>query len=98
MPTTTNIDNHEVLVTGQLIKTARLAQEWFEDLDEPEQMVAALTRGPVRADILTFWQRLPDLEPKYSHYTEWEEIAALPVTTYEHWWSEQIKSRTRGLI
>jgi len=29
---------------------------------------------------------------------EWEEIAALPVQSYDHWWNHQIKSRIRNLI
>ena len=29
---------------------------------------------------------------------EWDDIAVLPVKSYDDWWSKQIKSRTRGLI
>jgi hypothetical protein len=98
MTTSVQFHDHEVVIDGPLLKSARLEQEWYEDLEKPEELIAALSEGPSRADILTFWQRLPDVEPRYQHHTEWEEIAALPVTTYDHWWSQQIKSRTRGLI
>lgn len=93
--------NHDLVVAGTLLKVARLEQEWYEDVDEPEDMIGALASGPgagSRADLFTFWQRLPDVTPRYDYHLELEQIAALPVSTYEHWWSDQIKSRTRGLI
>ncbi len=98
MSTSLRIHDLDVVIGGSLLRKARLDQEWYEDLEKPEELIAALSEQPSRADILTFWQRLPDLEPRYPYYTEWEEVAALPVTTYEHWWSNQIKSRTRGLV
>jgi hypothetical protein len=98
MTTSVKVQGHYVVVRGTVLKVARLEQEWFEDLDDPEQMAAALSTTSPRADILSFWQRLPNVEPQYRYHTEWEEIAALPISSYDHWWSNQIKSRTRGLI
>lgn len=98
MSTPVTINGQNVVIAGNLLKVARLEQEWYEDLEEPRNLIQALSTTRPRADILTFWQRLPDLQPKYDFYTEWEEIAALPVTTYDNWWNNQIKSRTRGLI
>jgi hypothetical protein len=92
------INDHNLLISGTFLKEARLDQEWYEDLHAPEAVVAALAGARPQADIFTFWQRLPDVVPRYAYHTEWEDIAALPVTTYDDWWSRQIKSRTRGLI
>jgi hypothetical protein len=92
------IHDRNVMVSGTLLKEARLEQEWYEDVDDPESLIAALRHESVKPDILTFWQRLPDSAPRYPYHMEWEEVAALPITTYDRWWSEQIKSRTRGLI
>jgi hypothetical protein len=39
---------------------------------------------------------MPDVEPKFPYHLEWEENAVLPVTTYDHWWNSQIKSRVRN--
>ena len=52
----------------------------------------------VKVDIFTFCQRLPETTPKYKYYMEWYDIAVLPVKSYEHWWSKQIKTRTRGKV
>lgn len=86
-------------VGGAPVRVARLEDEWYEDLDEPAGVIEGL-RGnrEVRADLLTFVQRLPHTEPRFSYYFEWEDIAALPVSTYEHWWKSQIKSRVRNQI
>jgi hypothetical protein len=76
-----------------------LEDEWYDDVRDPESVIAALKNSTgFKPDIFTFWQRLPDLEPKYSFHTEWEEIAVLPIESYDHWFNKQIKSRTRGLI
>ena len=98
MTSSLKFHDHDVVIAGSLLREARLDQEWYEDLENPEELIAALSGGRPKADILTFWQRLPDTEPRYRYHTEWEEIAALPITTYDQWWSTQIKSRTRGLI
>jgi hypothetical protein len=91
----------DLVITGSLLKVARLDQEWYEDVDDPDRLIAALNgseaSGP-RADLFTFWQRLPDIVPKYGYHHEVESIAALPISTFDYWWSHQIKSRTRGLI
>jgi hypothetical protein len=92
------IGDQAVLVSGRALKVARLEDEWFEDVRDPDELTDALSRMRPQADILTFWQRLPDVEPRYAFRTEWEDIAAMPVSTYDHWWNHQIKSRTRGLI
>jgi hypothetical protein len=96
--TSLTLHGHDVTVTGRLIREARLQEEWFEDVDDPNELIASLTAGSAKADIFTFWQRLPDTTPKYPYYREADEIAALRIVSYEDWWSNQLKSRTRGLI
>ncbi len=79
--------------------TVRLEDEWYEDLEDPYAVMAALEKGVgFKPDLLTFWQRMPDVEPKYPFHLEWDQIAVLPVKTYDHWWKNQIKSRVRNQI
>lgn len=76
----------------------RLEDEWYEDVRDPEAVIAGLReQSEFRADILTFWQRLPDLEPRYPYYREWDEIAVVPAN-YDRWWNHLIKSRVRSLV
>jgi len=81
------------------VKVACLEDEWYEDLRDPDKVVEALReRGELGVDLFTFWQRVPDVEPKYAFHMEWEEVAALKVTSYENWFNQQIKSRIRTTI
>jgi len=93
-----SIDPAALEFTGTFLRTARLAEEWYHDLDDPESFIEDLKRARRNADLFTFWQRLPDTEPRYPFRLEWETIAVLPVTTYEHWWKTQINNKTRNLV
>ena len=81
-----------------LATAVHLEDEWYEDVPDPESVVSALRGSRIKADIFTFWQRLPDIEPRFGYFRESESIAVLPITTFDHWWNKQIKSRTRNLI
>jgi hypothetical protein len=84
---------------GGLIAVARLEDEWCESVDDPDAVIGALKESVGFApDIFTFWQRLPNSEPKYSYYMEWDNVAALRIESYEHWWNHQIQSNTRGHV
>lgn len=81
------------------VTTLSLEDEWYEDVHDPEAVLHLLNRTePFKPDIFTFWQRLPDLKPKYSHHIEWEEIAVLSINSYDDWFTNHLSSRTRGLI
>jgi hypothetical protein len=82
-----------------LLTTIQLEDEWFQEVADPAQVIAAL-RGDrsLSADIFTFCQRLPNIEPRFPYRRQWESIAALPITSYEHWWSKQIQSAKRRQI
>ena len=83
------------------IRILGLADDWFEDQQDPEAVIQALKNGKrnqIKPDIFTFWQRLPNVEPQHPYPMELEDIAVLPVTSYAQWFNHQIKSRTRSLI
>jgi hypothetical protein len=76
-----------------------LEDEWYEDVADPAAVLECVRQhSDVHPDLFTFWQRLPDIEPKYPYQREWEDIAVLPISTYENWWNHQIKSRVRSQI
>jgi len=93
------IGNQDYAITRGVVTMVSLEDEWYDDVRDPELVINTLkgNRG-FKPDIFTFWQRLPDIEPKYGFHIEWEDIAVLPIKTYDHWWNNQIKSRTRNLI
>ena len=93
-----DIDGQTYCLSRGAATIVRLEEDWYDDVRNPMFVIAALKQSRVSADIFTFWQRLPQTEREFSFHTEWESIAALPVTTFDHWWNKQIKPETRNLV
>jgi hypothetical protein len=87
-----------VITEGSLFRVARLEDEWHEDVVDPAVLVAELQQAMVNADLFTFWQRLPDTEPRFPYFMIPDPIADLPITTYEAWLKNQINNKTRNMI
>ena len=96
--TNIEVSGKKIVIEGKVPRIARLEQEWYEDVEHPDKLVDALRTARSGADILTFWQRLPDLEPKYSYSVEPDPIAALPIKNYSFWWEKQIDRAARNKI
>jgi hypothetical protein len=43
-------------------------------------------------------QKLPLTSPEYSYPIEWDNVAALPLSTFEQWWKQQIDGKTRNMV
>jgi hypothetical protein len=89
------VDGKRLIVQGRFLTVARLTNEWYEDVGDPELIIKALKKCRPMPDIFTFWQRLPDTLPIYSYYHEPEVLSAIPLKDFQHWWEKQIKSETR---
>src|SRR6266513_898961 len=96
--TTTQINGKRIVIEGRLPQIAKLEQEWCDDAGDPEILADALRNTADRPDILTFTQRLPDLEPKYGYQMELESMAVLPIKSYALWWEKQIERQARNKI
>lgn len=93
-----DIDNKRIVITGKLLKTAKPKEEWCEDVEDPALLIAHLKEARVNADIFTFWQNLPETSPKFNFHHDWYSLAALPISSYDHWWKKQINSKTRNMV
>jgi hypothetical protein len=89
------IHGRTFLVFGKFVKTASLKNEYQEDLDKPEETMRDLKAAPNKVDLLKFWQRVPETEPKFAYYKEWRQVAAIPLSTYQHWWEKQVNQNVR---
>ena len=96
--TTMEVDGKRILVQGKIPRIASLEQEWYEDVEDPQTLINELRKTEPAADILTFWQRLPDTKPKYSYTMEPDAIAALPIKSYSFWWEKQIERKARNKV
>jgi hypothetical protein len=96
--TNMEIDLKNIVIDGCIPRIARLEEEWYQDLDDPETFIDVLQRTKCGADILTFWQRLPDTKPKHTYRMELDPIAALPIKGYSFWLNTQIDSSARNKV
>ena len=95
------IDDKTVVVTGKFIKMAAVNDEaWLEGqvVNDPEHFIHELKESKFKADILTFSQKIPDTHPKYKYHFEWDNVAAISITTFEEWWEKRLPQVTRKSV
>ena len=93
-----NVCGRDIKVEGRLIRVGRLAAEKYEFLDDPAPTIDALRASRARVDLFTFMQPLSHPSPQHEHPLEWDNLAAVPVSTFDHWWTTQINGKTRNMI
>ena len=88
----------EIRIQGRVIRLARLEGDMYVFLDDPEPVLKGLRHCGVRIDLFTFMQRLPETEPRYSYPMEWDNLAVLAISSFDHWWTKQIGNKTRNMV
>ncbi len=97
MPRTVlTIRGREVWIEGRLLRTAHLDGEKYTFPGDPEALLEELRASGERIDLFTFIQKPPETEPRYPYPMEWENLAVLPVSTFDHWWNCQITNKVRN--
>jgi hypothetical protein len=90
------IDGIELTRSGSIVRMLRVAPECFHLISDPEAFASDLRMRRV-GDVVTFGQRVPDSSPKFNLPHEYEQLAALRVTTYDEW-LRQVPKDTRKNI
>lgn len=90
------IEGRAVIIQGRICRVAHVDGEGFKFLADPKAGIAALRDSGVRADIFTFLQELPETSPRYSYPFEWDNLAVLPISTFDQWWTKQIGFKARN--
>jgi hypothetical protein len=86
----------EIRIEGKILRIARLEGDGYDFIDDPEAILEGLRTCGRRIDIFTFLQKVTDTTPKFGYAMEWDNFAALPVTSLEHWRKEQIRWEARN--
>jgi hypothetical protein len=92
------ICGQKVIVLGKWVKIACVHDEaWTKGqvIVDPEQFISLLKASHLKADIFTFCQKLPETQPKYNYYFEWDNVAAIPLSTFDDWWEKRLPQVTR---
>ena len=99
-------DDIEVRFTRGLLNWAHVAPECYEKLSNIQEFIDRLASRRAATDIVTFGQRVPDVQPRFPFRYDWVETATLRVSTFEHWLNNQIikenkknvaKARKKGI-
>jgi len=91
------IEGRTVIVRGRWFKIALVRDENVTEgelVRDPEAFVRSLRKSGLQADILTFFQQPPYVNPKFPYPVEWENYAVIPITTFQAWW-ESLPQETR---
>lgn len=91
-----NVCDRDIRIDGRLLRTARVDGEKYRFLSDPGPVVEGLRSCGTRVDLFTFLQRLPAAAPQFQYPIEWDNFAALRISTFEHWWTKQINKKTRN--
>lgn len=85
------IDGRTVIAKGHWFKIASVRDEDVTEgelVSKPVQFVTQLKESGLKADVLTFFQRPPDVAPKFQYCVEWENYAVVSITSFEAWWEK----------
>ena len=86
----------ELRINGRIIRIGYIDGEGYQFLDDPEAALESLRKSGPRVDIFTFIQKLSETTPKYKYPMEWDNMAALPISTFDDWMTKQIDFKVRN--
>lgn len=89
--------NHPLVISGRFCKIARLRDEYYDYVRQPNEFIQQLREEKAKLDLFSFVPEIPDRAAKHDFYHEYDRIAVLPLTTYENWWKNQVSDKTRNM-
>jgi hypothetical protein len=90
------INKHNIEVRGSVLRIAGVNGDGYRFIDDPNTFLNEARSLRPRVDIVTFMQGLPETKPKFDFPMEWDNFAAIPLTTFENWWDKQIGFKARN--
>jgi hypothetical protein len=86
----------EIRIEGRWLRIARLEADKYQFLDDPELAVAQLRTCGTRIDLFTFLPRISAAAKTYPYPADWDNLAVLPITSFEQWWTHEIGFKARN--
>lgn len=93
-----SIDDKDVVVRGRFPRIAKLRSEYYVTVDDRAQFVRAVKESAIRADVLTFVDRLDDPSANDAAAEAVDKVAVMRVSTYQHWFEKQLKFKPRNKL
>jgi hypothetical protein len=88
----------EIRIHRNLVRIGYLDGEGYQFFEDAELGLEAVRRSENRIDLFTFIQKLSDTSPKHNYFLEWDNFAALRVSTFDDWLIHQINFKVRNKI
>jgi len=92
----TRVGDRDIKIEGRLVRVARIDGDSYRFMEDPRPMIDALRKSRLGIDLFTFTQKLPETKPQYDYPMEWDNLAVLPISTYDNWWTKQIGFKARN--
>ena len=93
-----NLCGKELRINRKVIRIGYLDGERYQFLEGPELGVQSLRKSGSRIDLFTFVQQLSERLPKYKYPMEWDNLATLQISTFDHWMMHQINFKVRNKV
>jgi hypothetical protein len=90
------ICGRDINIRGRLVRVATIEGDKYRFLDDPQPLVEGLQNSGTRIDLFTFMQRVTETTAKYRYAMEWDNFAVLPITTFDHWWTQVLGFKGRN--
>ncbi len=88
----------EIQIDGTVIRIARLDGEGYQFLEDPKSALEELKESKRAVDLFTFIPRVADTSPRHCYPTESDNVAALPISSFDHWMKVQIDFKVRNKV
>jgi hypothetical protein len=88
----------DIQIQGTLLRIARLEADGYDFLEDEVAMLKELRRLDTRIDLFTFMENMAHTSARFNYPMEWDNLAALPVSTFDHWWKQTVNDKTRNMV
>lgn len=92
------INGRDFVINKSMLRTISLRNDIIDDIGDPAVVLHTIHDSHLPADLLVFPQRLDDPSPRYPYHMEWDNLAAVKISTYEEWLKKQIHQNARNKI
>jgi len=92
------LSGKELRVARRVVRIGYLDGEGYQFLEDPEAALQTLRNSGPRVDLFTFIQKLSELSPKHNYPMERDNLAALRISTFNEWLTQQINFKVRNKV
>lgn len=90
------ICGRDIKIDGKIVRVGRLDAEKYLFLNDPQPLIEELRRSRTGIDLFTFIPRIADAHQRLDYATELDNLAVIPISTFDNWWNHQIRSYPRN--